>query len=153
MKSSRWIDLEVSISESNAKIISSKLPTIKGISFQLHQLFLNLLSNGIKFSKPNESPWINISSKIVSQADMPVELIVKNKPYYQITFKDRGIGFEREQASRIFEVFQRLKPAPYTRGTGIGLAIVKKVVTNHDGMVTAESEPNQGAAFHIYLPA
>ena len=145
-------DLEISISESHAKIVSTELPTIKGISFQLHQLFLNLISNAIKFSKTGESPSIDISSKIVGQKGLPVELIVKNKFYHQITFSDKGIGFEPGQASRIFEVFQRLKPAPGTRGTGIGLAIVKRVVTNHDGIVIAESQPNQGADFHVYLP-
>jgi PAS domain S-box-containing protein len=146
-------DLEVRISETSATITSARLPVIEGISFQLHQLFLNLLSNAIKFSKPNDAPLVDISAKLLSNAEIPGELIVKNKKYYRITFSDNGIGFDPKHAERIFDVFQRLKPKPDSRGTGIGLAIVKKVVANHEGLVTAESEPDKGATFKIYLPA
>ena len=145
-------DLEISISDSNTRIESEKLPVIRGISFQFQQLFLNLLSNAIKFSKKTESPLVRITTTIVSSVDLPEELIVKNKRYHRITFADNGVGFEQDQSNRIFEVFQRLKPNPDAKGTGIGLSIVKRVVQNHDGLVVARGKPDEGATFEIYLP-
>jgi signal transduction histidine kinase len=88
----------------------------------------------------------------VAREELPEELILKNKTYYKITFADKGVGFEPEQSSRIFDVFQRLSVKSDLTGTGIGLAIVKRIVINHDGLVVAESKPNEGAAFQIYLP-
>jgi PAS domain S-box-containing protein len=146
------IDLELAISETNASIESAKLPVVKGISYQLHQVFLNLLSNSIKFSKENESPHITITAKSISHAELPEQLIVKNKRYHLIEYSDKGIGFEQSQAARIFDVFQRLKPKSDSTGTGIGLAIVKRVIENHDGLVVADGKPGVGATFRIYLP-
>ncbi|HZB11791.1 MAG TPA: ATP-binding protein, partial [Chryseolinea sp.] len=125
--------------------------TIDGLSFQMHQLFLNLLSNSLKFSKGNEPPLITISYKTISHAELPEELLVKNRRYHQIIVTDNGIGFNQDQATRIFEVFHRL-PSGNASGTGIGLAIVKKVIQNHDGLVIAEGRPGEGATFKIYLP-
>ncbi|SKC65530.1 PAS domain-containing sensor histidine kinase [Ohtaekwangia koreensis] len=144
-------DLELRISESNTVIKSDKLPFVKGISFQFHQLFLNLLSNAIKFTKPGEPPMISITSKIIKNGELPEELIVKNKPHHEIIFSDQGVGFEPEQATEIFEVFRRVGDRTES-GTGIGLAIVKKVVQRHDGHIYADSTPNNGAKFHVYLP-
>ncbi len=144
-------DLELRISESNAVIKSDTLPLVKGISFQFHQLFLNLLSNAIKFTKPGEPPMISITNRIIKNGELPEQLIVKNKPYHEIIFSDQGVGFEPEQATEIFEVFRRVGNRKES-GTGIGLAIVKKVVQRHDGHVYAESTPNNGAKFHVYLP-
>jgi PAS domain S-box-containing protein len=144
-------DLELTINETDARVEYQSLPTVEGLSFQMHQLFLNLLSNSLKFSKDSESPLINISSTRVSNSELPEELIVKNKNYYQITVADNGVGFEQDESSRIFDVFHRLSPDD-TVGTGIGLAIVKKVVQNHDGLIVAEGKPNEGATFRIFLP-
>jgi len=146
-------DLEIKITETKALIISSDLPVVKGISYQLHQLFLNLLSNALKFSSPGKIPVIKIDSRIVSPAELPEQLIVRNKVFLLISVSDNGIGFEQEQADRIFEVFQRLEQASGQKGTGIGLSIVKKVALNHDGLVLAEGKPDEGATFKIYLPA
>jgi PAS domain S-box-containing protein len=145
-------DLEITISETSAIITNDKLPVIRGASFQMHQLFLNLITNSIKFAKPGEPPVISITSKVISDGEVPEELLIKNKVFNKITFTDNGIGFEASQAERIFNVFQRLKSASDSKGTGIGLAIVKKVVTNHDGFVSAESQPGKGAKFYVYLP-
>ena len=145
-------DLEIIITETNADIKSSKLPVIHGVAFQMHQLFLNLLTNAIKFSKPGSSPEISISSEKVEQADLPEQLRLKNKDYLSVSFTDKGVGFKQDQALRIFEVFQRLMPAQDSNGTGIGLSIVKKVALNHDGYVVATSKPDEGASFKIYLP-
>ena len=145
-------DLEIVITETNADIKSSNLPVIPGVAFQMHQLFLNLLTNAIKFSKPGSIPEITISSEKVDQENLPQPLILNNKNYIAVSFTDSGIGFEQDQALRIFDVFQRLKPGQDSSGTGIGLSIVKKVTLNHDGYVVANSQPNEGATFKIYLP-
>lgn len=146
------IDLEVIITETSAVIHANELPVIKAISFQMHQLFLNLITNSLKFSKPGETPVISITSKIISDGEVPEELLVKNRMFHKITFSDNGIGFDPKHTQRIFNVFQRLKVTSGSQGTGIGLAIVKKVVVNHDGFVEAESQPGKGARFYVYLP-
>ena len=145
-------DLEIPIQESNAHILAENLPVIKGIRFQLYQLFLNLLSNAIKFVKPGASPDISITTTLLTKELLPPELPLKNQTYYQISFTDKGIGFEQYHAEKIFDVFKRLKIKKDPSGTGIGLSIVKKVAFNHQGYVTAESQPEQGAIFHVYLP-
>jgi len=146
-------DLEVSISENNAIIRSDKLPTIQGIPFQLYQLFLNLLSNSIKFSQPEKSPEISITTTILLNGQLPEELKLQKKKYHELIFSDNGTGFDQDQATKIFDVFRRLQIINNPTGTGIGLAIVKKVVENHAGYVVAEGKLNQGAKFHVYLPA
>ncbi|MBC7904211.1 MAG: PAS domain S-box protein, partial [Gemmatimonadaceae bacterium] len=146
-------DLELKINQSNTTIKSDLLPSVNGIAFQFHQLFMNLAMNAIKFSKPGESPVIHISSQIISGRDLPEQAINKNKDYHVIRFSDNGMGFDQEHAVKIFDVFQRLHPSAAQAGTGIGLAIVKKVVDNHDGFVMAEGEPGKGATFKIFLPA
>jgi PAS domain S-box-containing protein len=147
------LDLELVIQETSAEVRVEKLPSVTGVTFQLHQLFLNLISNALKFRDPGRKPKIQVTSKVISNGDVPEELIIKNQRYYKITFSDNGIGFEQEHSERIFEVFRQLKPRKELKGTGIGLAIVKKVATNHDGIVLAEGEPGVGAKFHVYLPA
>lgn len=146
-------DLEVPIANTQTRIKMGKLPDIKGIPFQIHQMFLNLLANAIKFARENSKPEITIDAYIPANGDLPEELAGKNKKYHLITVSDKGIGFEPEYAEKIFEVFQRLKPKNQGTGTGIGLSIVKKVVQNHGGIIEAEGNPDHGASFRIYLPA
>lgn len=145
-------DLEIVIQDKNVSVESSELPVISGVSFQLHQLFLNLIANSIKFAKTNEPPVLRISSEIVYSAELPKELQAKNNLYYKIVLSDNGVGFEQEYADRIFEVFQRLNPKYDIKGTGIGLSIVKRVVQNHNGFIIAKSELGAGATFTIYFP-
>jgi PAS domain S-box-containing protein len=145
-------DLELMIQESNAHITANQLPVIKGIRFQLHQLFLNLISNAIKFAKPGLPPEISIKNTQISPIHLPEQLPAADRIYYQITFTDNGIGFEQEQAEKIFDVFKRLKQKDNLTGTGIGLSIVKKAALNHHGYVTAESTPGKGSRFHVFLP-
>jgi signal transduction histidine kinase len=145
-------DLEIPIQENNAHIVAENLPVIEGIRFQLYQLFLNLLSNAIKFVKPGESPDISITTTLLTKELLPAEFPLKNQPYYQLSFADKGIGFEQHQAEKIFDVFKRLKIKKDPVGTSIGLSIVKKVTLNHQGYVTAEGQPEQGAVFHVFLP-
>jgi PAS domain S-box-containing protein len=145
-------DLEVAINDKHAIIDSDRLPAVMGINYQLHQLFLNLLSNAVKFSKPDEAPYIVIKAEIIKGPDIPGDGEEGNNKYHHISIRDNGIGFEHHDNDRIFEAFQRLHPRHSFSGTGIGLAIVKKVIENHNGIVSAEGKPGVGATFHLYLP-
>ncbi|WP_165958269.1 PAS domain S-box protein [Segetibacter sp. 3557_3] len=149
-------DLELEVSRRNASIIVGPLPLIKGHRRQIQQLFQNLITNALKFSKPGVQPEILISASIISGEELitlNAATTPANKAYHQISIVDNGIGFEQEYAERIFKMFQRLHGKAAYEGTGIGLAIVRKVVNNHNGFITAESSPGNGARFTVYLPA
>ena len=142
-------DLDLLLEEKQATVTYSKMPVITGIPVQLHQLFSNLIGNSIKFS--TEKPVIEISSERISQTEIQkYHQLVGDREYYKITFKDNGIGFEPQYADKIFKLFQRLNGTQY--GTGIGLALCKKIVENHNGHITVTSEPNAGTTFTIFLP-
>jgi PAS domain S-box-containing protein len=145
-------DLEVRIREKNGAIRSDKLPTIKGVGFQFHQLFLNLLSNALKFSKPDEPSVIEITHQLVRGSEIADPDALAEQQYHKISIRDNGIGFESEHAKKIFDVFHRLHPRNTFGGTGIGLAIVKKITESHNGIIIAEGEPDVGATFHVFLP-
>jgi PAS domain S-box-containing protein len=146
-------DLELKIQDKQAKISLEKLPKIQGNERQLNQLFQNLIENALKYSKPEEPPRITIQSKQVNAADyahiFPSEYCVVCN---LIEVKDNGIGFESKDAARIFNVFTRLHGKSEFEGTGIGLSIVHKVVTNHKGAIWAESELGSGAMFKMLFP-
>ncbi|EPR72551.1 putative two-component sensor histidine kinase [Winogradskyella psychrotolerans RS-3] len=141
-----------SIEEKQATIICDDLPTMDVISFQIQQLFINLISNSLKYSKEGVPPIIEITHQEVFSKD--VEEIKESlyKFHHKITFKDNGIGFEQTYAEKIFLLFNRLHGKSEYSGTGIGLAICKKIVENHKGVIMAEARPNVGASFIIYLP-
>ena len=145
-------DLHLKIAETNAIITFDNLPAIKGLPHQLSQLFTNLIDNAIKYSRPKVVPEIKISSQRVSGSSFSQAKAKANTEYLAIKLEDNGIGFENEYANKIFELFQRLHHKNEYSGTGIGLAIVKKIVLNHNGFITAEGTPNVGAVFTIYLP-
>jgi PAS domain S-box-containing protein len=145
-------DLEVLINEKHAEIETGKLPVIKGVRHQLHQLFLNLISNAVKFTRPGVTPIVMIQSKLIKGPDIPGQIANGTNQYFNITVKDNGIGFDSQHANRIFEPFFRLHSKADYRGSGLGLAIVAKIVKNHNGIVNAESEPGVGSTFNIYLP-
>jgi len=121
------------------------------IPFQFRQLMSNLVGNAIKFSRDNVPLRIKISCKIQPGSQLNEMKLTADQSYAQITISDNGIGFEPEFNHKIFELFQRLNPSSY-RGTGIGLAIVKKIVQNHHGIITAHGQLNAGATFTIYIP-
>ena len=146
-------DLEIAIAEKNATIDSDRLPVVVGVPHQLHQIFLNLLSNAIKFSKAEEVPRIIIKAEIIRGPDIPGYPTEGKNKYHHISIADNGIGFEHQNNDRIFEAFQRLHSKRTFSGTGIGLAIVKKIIENHNGTISAKSELNKGATFNIYIPA
>ena len=145
-------DLDETINEKNAVIIFDHLPVIKGIPIQLTQLFTNLLDNGIKYCKSGTQPLIKITTRRVSGKEIVSPYANKKIEYELIQFKDNGIGFEQEYEPKIFEIFQRLHPRHHYTGTGIGLAICKKIVSNHQGIISAESSLGNGASFNLLFP-
>jgi signal transduction histidine kinase len=140
-------DLETRISEKKAIISIGELPIINGDPVQLSQLFQNLLSNSLKYSHEDTAPVISIACEEVLKLINGV-----TRKFYEIQVADNGIGFEQEHAERIFKVFHRLHGQSEFPGTGIGLAIVQKVVENHSGVITAEGTPGQGSKFTILFP-
>lgn len=147
-------DLEVTIEKKHARIESDRLPTIEGIPVQLSQLFSNLMSNSLKFVSKNRRPRIEVRSRPLASDE------VRRNPslnpelqYCQIDFTDNGIGFNQSNAEQIFDIFQRLHGKSEFEGTGIGLAICKKIVQNHNGDISAESVKGEGTTFHVILPS
>jgi PAS domain S-box-containing protein len=147
-------DLELDIKHKDAVIEVRPLPHILGYRRQLQQLFQNLISNALKYSKQNTRPHIVIDAQKIDKKEVPVKLQqnVNAEYYHLITVSDNGIGFEPEYAERIFQMFQRLHGKGEYSGTGVGLAIALKVAENHDGTIIAESTPGEGSAFKIILP-
>jgi PAS domain S-box-containing protein len=136
----------------NASIVSDELPVINAIAYQFEQLFMNLIANALKFTKADHIPVINIRTGIVSGELIPLLEADQNTNYRFLSFSDNGIGFDPQFKDRIFQVFQRLHNRSAYEGTGIGLAICKKIVENHQGLMDAVGKPGVGATFIIYLP-
>jgi signal transduction histidine kinase len=146
-------ELKETILAKNALIDAFDPGTVNIIYFQFRQLMHNLISNALKFSRADVRSHIKINSRIVKGHMVDAEKLSPEKDYSHITVRDNGIGFEPHFSQRIFEVFQKLHNKEEYPGTGIGLAIVKKIVENHNGIITASSELGQGARFDIYIPA
>lgn len=146
-------ELSESIQEKHATFDLAHLGSAPVIAFQFRQLLQNLIGNALKFSSPNRPPHVVIKSRIVSGDKLKNEKLLPEKKYYHVTVTDNGIGFDPQYSERIFEVFQRLHEHEQYKGTGIGLAIVKKIVENHNGIITATGKPDKGAQFDIYIPA
>jgi signal transduction histidine kinase/CHASE3 domain sensor protein len=145
------LELGQIIEDKNATIENNELPSLNIIPFQIEQLFINLISNSLKYSRENVAPQIKINSSLIVAKEE--ELLPKTKDkYYKISIEDNGIGFEQEYANKIFILFNRLHNRNQYDGTGIGLAICKKIVENHKGYIFAEGHPNEGSKFTIYLP-
>ncbi|GAB3789166.1 hypothetical protein GCM10028818_57150 [Spirosoma horti] len=146
--------LDWTIQQTGAQLQVGPLPTLTGDASQLGQLFQNLLSNALKFRRADVPPQIQVWAQAVAFVDLPAGV----KPgrvaveYHRIDVQDNGVGFEEKYLDRIFQIFQRLHGKNEYGGTGIGLAICEKVVTNHGGAITANSQPGQGATFTLYLP-
>lgn len=131
---------------------SGKLCKARIIPSQFQQLFSNLISNAIKFSSPERQSRIVLKSEVSAGSKLKNRLLLPNEQYCHITVSDNGIGFDPQYKDRIFEVFQRLHTHDEYKGSGIGLAICKKIVENHNGIITATGKVNKGARFDIYIP-
>jgi len=145
-------DLDYTIESTNAKINLSVHETIDGIPSQLAQVFQNIISNSLKFIAPDMLPQIDISSEIVLGSTLSTTAAAPHLLYCRIKITDNGIGFDEDYAGKIFDLFQRLHARTEYKGTGIGLAICKKIVENHSGFIFAKSKEGEGASFFIILP-
>jgi two-component system CheB/CheR fusion protein len=146
-------DLSEIIEEKQAIIEISESCQAPVIVFQFNQLMNNLIGNALKFSSPLRPPHIQIKFEMVEDKDVDTVRLLPDNTYCHISVSDNGIGFEAKFSEKIFELFQKLHGRGEYPGTGIGLAIVKKIANNHHGYITATGELNKGATFDIYIPA
>lgn len=137
-------DLEMRIQDCQGRVEIGSLPNIWGDRGQMAQLFQNLIGNGLKFRKPGQNPVVKVSSE--------PQKLATGESLWWITVEDNGIGFDEKYRDRIFQIFQRLHGRNEYEGTGIGLAICRKIVERHGGSITASSTPGSGAKFLITLP-
>lgn len=144
-------DFSDRIEEKNAVVEYANLGEATVIQFQFRQLLHNLVENALKFSKPGIAPHVKITMEKIDGKLIP-NAEFKDKTYYHLQVSDNGIGFELIYKEKIFEVFQRLNTESEYKGTGIGLAIVKKIVENHKGIISVSSEKGEGSVFNIYIP-
>jgi PAS domain S-box-containing protein len=137
-------DLEGSIQRAKGRVEVGELPVVDADPLQMRQLLQNLIGNALKFHKPDEPPVVKVRSRLVHESS-GVQL-------WEITVQDNGIGFEEQYLDRIFQVFQRLHGRHEYEGTGMGLAVCRKIVERHGGAITARSQPGQGSNFIVILP-
>jgi light-regulated signal transduction histidine kinase (bacteriophytochrome) len=137
-------DLEVRIEKSGAKVQIGDLPVIEADPMQMHQLLLNLLSNALKFQPPGGIPVVKVRSRKFSA--------LSGEQFCEITVEDNGIGFEEKYLEKMFAVFQRLHGRSEYEGTGVGLAVCRRITDRHHGTITARSQLGKGAAFVVTLP-
>lgn len=145
-------ELQDVIEQKKATVEVKSVCNARIIPFQFYQLVQNLLSNALKFTDPSRAPHIVIEGKSIKGSELNNPHLSEHETYCHLRISDNGIGFEPEFQEQVFELFQRLHNQQLYPGTGIGLAIAKKIVENHKGIITATSELNQGSRFDIYLP-
>ncbi len=146
-------DFELLIEESGANIHIGNLPHIEGSAQQINQMFYNLLNNALKFRKENVAPQIGITARLMDRRELRAHPeLMRSQRYYDIQFSDNGIGFDPKYNGQIFEIFKRLHSRSRYEGTGIGLALCRKIARNHRGEILADSRQGDGASFHILLP-
>ena len=147
-------DFELVIQEKGAEIHIGQLPVVEAVALQMNQLFYNLIGNALKFTSPDRTPHIHIDLTLLSPFEVVgyIETPTPNASYYRICVRDNGIGFETRYADQIFEVFKRLHGKDTYPGSGIGLALCRRIVANHGGNLFAESIVGEGSAFYVLLP-
>ncbi|SDD71908.1 PAS domain S-box-containing protein [Dyadobacter soli] len=146
-------DLELLIDQKHAKVSYSNLPVVEAVPLQMAQLFGNLISNALKFTRADVDPVITVSAQLLDKAALKSYPMLDTRcAYHHLEVSDNGIGFEEHYAEKIFEIFQRLHGKKEFEGTGIGLAMCKKILQNHHGHIFATSGDGQGATFHILIP-
>jgi len=146
-------DFELVIEQKKAVIEVGALPVIEAVPLQMNQLFYNLLNNALKFSMEGRLPLIKVNAeKLPAGKKHSHALLNSNLEYVDITITDNGIGFSQQYAEQIFEVFKRLHTRQVYQGSGIGLALCRRIVLNHQGDIFAEGKENNGSVFHVILP-
>ena len=148
-------ELDLEIEQRAAIVTIGKLCVVQGHRRQLQQAFQNLITNALKYSSPDRTPRISLECSRVRASEVPLHVPAEqqHRDFNLFVVRDNGIGFDTADADRIFNVFTRLHGNTDTKGTGVGLSIVRKVIDNHNGYITAEGVVDQGAVFRIYLPA
>jgi signal transduction histidine kinase len=145
------VDLELNIEEKKAQIELEPIPVLETIPPLIRQLFQNIISNALKFTRPGVTPTVSVKADRVNNATVE-SAAVPDGIYCRIAIADNGIGFEEKYADKIFTIFQRLNARTEYEGTGIGLAIAKKIIDRHNGAITAVSTPGHGSVFYLFLP-
>jgi signal transduction histidine kinase len=145
-------DLEVLIVKKAANIKYSNLPSLKGSPILIYQLFYNLVNNSLKFAKDGVPPMIEISAEKATAEELRNAGINSKRHYLRLQLQDNGIGFDNEEAKKIFGTFARLHPKDKYEGTGLGLSLCRKIVERHGGAIWAEGKEGEGATFSILLP-
>jgi PAS domain S-box-containing protein len=154
------VDLEHRIEKSRAQVLVDKLPTIDADPLQMRQLMQNLIGNALKFQTPEASPVVKIEAQLVTRDQIRDDAVFPNPPptaspddkFCVLTVQDNGIGFEEQYLDKIFAVFQRLHGRSEYEGTGVGLAVCRRITDRHGGLITAQSKPGEGATFVVVLP-
>jgi two-component system, LuxR family, sensor kinase FixL len=146
-------DLELVLQQKDAVVKYKNLPSISCAPLLIYQLFYNLISNALKFSRPEMSPVVDVTAAVVPKAEIIRYRLDKNIPYFEIMVRDNGIGFSQQYAERIFDAFARLNSKEKFEGTGLGLALCKTIVERHGGVIKAFGTENVGSKFVIILPA
>ena len=145
-------DFEILIQQKGINLTIGDLPTVEAIPLQMNQLFFNLLGNALKFTVDGRQPIISVSSRLLSEDEVLVnDALTSGITYCEIMVKDNGLGFDPQYAEKVFEIFQRLNARTAYDGTGIGLAVCRKIAIRHGGDITAQSTPGQGTRFMITL--
>ena len=144
-------DVELLIREKDAQIEVGELPQLEAVPGQMRQVFQNILTNALKFSKKNQRPVVKIEAECIAEKSFDSAPHKKGE-FYKISISDNGIGFDEQYREKIFTIFQRLHTKEKYDGTGIGLAITKKIIDKHNGLITANSEEGKGSCFQFILP-
>jgi light-regulated signal transduction histidine kinase (bacteriophytochrome) len=153
-------DLEHRIEKSKAQLNVGALPMIEADPMQMRQLLQNLIGNALKFQGPNATPMVRIEAQVVTRDQLRNEPLFPNPPptaepgdkLCMLTVQDNGIGFEEQYLEKIFAVFQRLHGRSEYEGTGVGLAVCRRITDRHGGLISARSKPNEGSTFVVLLP-
>jgi hypothetical protein len=144
-------DLEMVIQKKGASVVYDRLPNVVGVPTQMNQLFYNLVNNGLKFARPDFPPRITLTAEKADAALVQEKGLDVRRSYLLVECADNGIGFEQQYAEQIFQLFKRLHARTEYEGTGIGLALCKKIVDNHGGSIWATSKKGEGTTFHVLL--
>ena len=145
-------DYELLIEQKEASVNFRGLPTIEAIPLQMSQLFGNLMGNALKFARKDIKPVIHITAKMLTKEELRSHSLPEDLDYCKIKFADNGIGFNEAHGQQIFNIFQRLHRKSEYDGTGIGLAVCKKIAQNHNGEINAIGSSEKGAVFNVILP-
>ncbi len=144
--------MELQIERAGGRVVLGSMPTIQAEPLQIRQLLQNLIGNALKFRRGDEPPQVTIEARYVRPRPRPADAQSLADEQCRITVEDNGIGFDEQYGERIFGVFQRLHPRDAYEGTGIGLAICRRIAEHHGGTITAHSVPGKGSTFTVTLP-